>query len=52
MEIGFNAGYLLDIIRQIEGDNVRLMLADAASPTILSEMDEPGALYVLMPMRV
>jgi len=52
MEIGFNAGYLLDIIRHIEGDNVRLMLADAASPTILSEMDEPGALYVLMPMRV
>jgi DNA polymerase-3 subunit beta len=52
MEIGFNAGYLLDIIRQIEGDNVRLMLADAASPTILGEMDEPGALYVLMPMRV
>jgi len=52
MEIGFNAGYLLDIIRQIEGDNARLMLADAASPTILSEVDEAGALYVLMPMRV
>ena len=52
LEIGFNAGYLLDIIRQIEGDNTRLMFADAASPTILSEVDEAGALYVLMPMRV
>jgi DNA polymerase-3 subunit beta len=52
MEIGFNSGYLLDIIRQIESDSARLMLADAASPTIVSEEDEAGALYVLMPMRV
>jgi len=52
MEIGFNAGYLLDIIRQIEGANTRMLLADAASPTILSEADDASALYVLMPMRV
>jgi DNA polymerase-3 subunit beta len=52
MEIGFNSGYLLDIIRQIESDSTRLMLADAASPTIVSEDDESSALYVLMPMRV
>ena len=52
LEIGFNSGYLLDIIRQIESDSVRLMLADAASPTIVNEEDEAGALYVLMPMRV
>jgi DNA polymerase-3 subunit beta len=52
MEIGFNSGYLLDIIRQIESDSTRLMLADAASPTIVSEDDESAALYVLMPMRV
>jgi len=52
MDIGFNAGYLLDITRQIEGDTTRLMLADAASPTIFSEVDDKGALYVLMPMRV
>jgi DNA polymerase III subunit beta len=52
MDIGFNAGYLLDITRQIGGDTTRLMLADAASPTIFSEVDDAGALYVLMPMRV
>ncbi len=52
LEIGFNAGYLLDITRQIEGPGTRLLLADAASPTILSEVDDTGALYVLMPMRV
>jgi DNA polymerase III subunit beta len=52
MEIGFNSSYLLDITRQIEGDNARFTLADAASPTILSETDDNSALYVLMPMRV
>ncbi len=52
MEIGFNARYLLDITQQIEGDTVRLNLADAASPTILSDPADASALYVLMPMRV
>jgi DNA polymerase-3 subunit beta len=52
VEIGFNSSYLLDITRQIEGDSARLTLADAASPTILSETDDTSALYVLMPMRV
>ena len=52
VEIGFNSSYLLDITRQIEGDSARFTLADAASPTILSETDDTSALYVLMPMRV
>jgi len=52
LEIGFNAGYLLDIMRQIEGEDVRLVMADSASPTILRETDDQDALYVLMPMRV
>ncbi len=52
VEIGFNSRYLLDITHQIEGDNARFTLADAASPTILSETDDTSALYVLMPMRV
>jgi DNA polymerase-3 subunit beta len=52
MDIGFNAGYLLDIARQVEGSTMRLFLADAASPTIFSEVDDSSALYVLMPMRV
>ena len=52
VDIGFNSSYLLDITRQIEGDRARFTLADAASPTILSETDDNSALYVLMPMRV
>ncbi len=52
LEIGFNSRYLLDITQQIEGDNARVAMADAASPTILREAGNGGALYVLMPMRV
>jgi len=52
LEVGFNAGYLLDIVRQIEGPSARMLMADAASPTIFCEVDDPAALYVLMPMRV
>lgn len=52
MEIGFNSAYLLDITRQIEGDGARFTLKDAGSPTIIQDVADSSALYVLMPMRV
>jgi DNA polymerase-3 subunit beta len=52
IEIGFNSRYLLDIARQIDGDAVTFEMADPSSPTILRDPGDPGALYVLMPMRV
>jgi len=52
IEIGFNARYLLDIADQIESVQAEFLLADAASPTIVRDGEDPGALYVLMPMRV
>lgn len=52
IEIGFNSRYLLDIASQINGDVARLDFADAVSPTILRDLGDDRALYVLMPMRV
>ena len=52
MEIGFNARYLLDVLHQIEGDEVKMELADSASPTLIRDSGDDDALYVLMPMRV
>ncbi|MDJ0608231.1 MAG: DNA polymerase III subunit beta [Kiloniellales bacterium] len=52
LEIGFNSNYLLDIARQIEGENAEFSLKDAASPTIVRDIADASALYVLMPMRV
>ena len=52
IEIGFNAKYLLDVTGQLSGSEARFMLADAGSPTLISDPADPDALYVLMPMRV
>ncbi|PWC56728.1 DNA polymerase III subunit beta [Azospirillum sp. TSO22-1] len=52
LEIGFNSRYLLDITQQIEGEGARFTMADAASPTIVRDVADGTALYVLMPMRV
>lgn len=52
MEIGFNARYLIDILKQVEGDTAKLLFDHADSPTLLRDGAEDGALYVLMPMRV
>ena len=52
LEIGFNARYLLDIAGQLEGDHARFMLADPGSPTMVKDVGDETALYVLMPMRV
>jgi DNA polymerase-3 subunit beta len=52
LEIGFNARYLLDVAGQLSGTDARFMLADAGSPTLINDMSDEHALYVLMPMRV
>ncbi|MCH8926637.1 MAG: DNA polymerase III subunit beta [Proteobacteria bacterium] len=52
IEIGFNSSYLLDIARQIEGESAEISLADSASPTVVRDLSDSSALYVLMPMRV
>lgn len=52
VEIGFNARYLLDMMAQVEGDMAQFIFADSASPTIVRDPSDVGALYVIMPMRV
>lgn len=52
LEIGFNSRYLLEILGQLEGDAARFALADANSPTVIREVADASAIYVLMPMRV
>ncbi|MEO5372919.1 MAG: DNA polymerase III subunit beta [Alphaproteobacteria bacterium] len=52
IEIGFNSRYLLDILAQIEGDAARFAMADSGSPTVVREVADASAVYVLMPMRV
>ena len=52
IEIGFNARYLLDISGQIQGKDIELSLSDSASPALITDPDQEGVIFVLMPMRV
>lgn len=52
LDIGFNYRYLLDILAQIKGQNVKITLQDGVSPVILQDAADTTALFVLMPMRV
>ncbi len=52
LEIGFNSRYLLDILAHVDGDQAQILLADPASPTLVKDTADDGALFVLMPMRV
>ena len=51
-EIGFNSKYLLDILSQLSGDTVKLLLSEPNSPCLVLDPNDEATLYVLMPMRV
>lgn len=50
--VGFNYTYLLDVLGVLKGDSVVMEMNDEFSPTIITSPSEPGALFVIMPMRV
>ncbi len=52
LEIGFNSRYLLDMMSNIEGDTAQFLLSDGASPALVRDTADVGAMYVIMPMRV
>ena len=52
LEIGFNSKYLLDIASQIKGKEIEILLSDSASPALITDPDQDGVIFVLMPMRV
>ena len=52
LEIGFNVGYLLDVLGVLSGEEVRFSLSDPNSSALLEESDGGDSLYVVMPMRL
>lgn len=52
LEIGFNVGYLMDVLGVMGSEQVRLILADANSSALLEESDNQDSSYVVMPMRL
>jgi DNA polymerase-3 subunit beta len=52
LEMGFNVGYLLDVLGVLRGDKIKLSLSDANSSALLEESESDDSLYVVMPMRL
>jgi DNA polymerase-3 subunit beta len=50
--IGYNYSYLLDVLQSLRSDDVTLELSDEYGPTVITAPSEPGALFVVMPMRI
>lgn len=55
LEIGFNASYLLDILRYMDSEEVRMSFKAHDRATVLTPADgekAPNCLYLVMPMRL
>lgn len=52
LDIAFNPGFFLDILRHCRGETVDLEMTDAYNPGKITDPEEDAATYVLMPMRL
>jgi DNA polymerase-3 subunit beta len=52
LEIGFNVGYLIDVLTALRSESVRLHLSDPGSSCLLTEPTGGFNRYVIMPMRL
>lgn len=52
MEIGFNVGYLQDVLGVLDTEQVQLSVSDANSSALIEGMGQDDAVYVVMPMRL
>jgi DNA polymerase-3 subunit beta len=52
MTIGFNVGYLLDVLNVIDGDEVEMAVIDSNSSSLIRQKDSDDCRYVVMPMRL
>ena len=52
LTIGFNVGYLLDVLGAIDGDDVEIGVIDANSSSLITPKGSAECRYVVMPMRL
>jgi DNA polymerase-3 subunit beta len=52
LDIGFNVGYLLDVLNNLECAEIDCSLGDAASSALVTVPDRADFKYVVMPMRI
>lgn len=52
LSVGFNPRYLLDVCSVIDASDVTIEVSDQFSPCLVTSEEEPGAIFVVMPMRL
>jgi DNA polymerase-3 subunit beta len=53
IEVGYNAGYLLDVLNALPPGELRLLLSDEKSSTLIeADQPEPDCRYIIMPLRL
>ena len=51
LEISFNARYLLDVLKTVDGEKVVLNLSDSFAAMMVTEEEKTEELYIVMPTR-
>lgn len=52
LEAGFNIGYLMDVLRSIQTDDVQIAFGDANRSTLFTIPNHADFKYIVMPMRI
>jgi len=52
LEIGFNVGYLQDVLGNLKNESIRMDFGDANTSALLTVPDDEQFKYVVMPMRI
>ncbi|QIB67931.1 DNA polymerase III subunit beta [Aminipila butyrica] len=52
LDIGFNSKYLLDVLKVIEDDNIRLELNNGVSPCLVKPVEGGQFVYLILPVRL
>ena len=52
LETGFNVNYLLDVLNSLKCQQVRFSMKDAMTSTLIEDIDNDDAMYVVMPIRL
>lgn len=52
LEAGFNIGYLMDVLRSIQTDDIQIAFGDANRSTLFTIPNHADFKYIVMPMRI
>lgn len=52
LQVAYNSTYLLEILGSLNAGTIRLSFAEANDSLLIEQPDNPGCLYVVMPMRL